>query len=109
MILRLLSAALAAGFLAAIVATGLELALTSPLIVAAERYETPAPGQAAEVRPHALPIVLAHAGHDHAAPDAAPEWQPAPGFQRMAFTGLGTLVGGVGWALLLGAALIACG
>ncbi len=109
MILRLLSAALAAGFLAAIVATGLELALTSPLIVAAERYETPAPGQAAQAPPRALPIVLAHAGHDHAPPEAAPEWQPAPGFQRMAFTGLATLVGGVGWALILGAVLLACG
>lgn len=109
MILRLLSAALAAGFLAAIVATGLELTLTSPLIVEAERYETPAPGQAADARLHALPIVLAHAGHDHTAPDAAPEWQPAPGFQRMAFTGLATLVGGVGWALILGAVLLACG
>lgn len=105
MILRLLSAALAAGFLAAVVATGLELALTSPLIVEAERYETPAPGQAAQ----ALPIVLAHSGHDHETPDAAPEWQPAPGFQRMAFTGLATLVGGVGWALILGAVLLACG
>ncbi|GJD36007.1 CbtA family protein [Methylobacterium aerolatum] len=109
MILRLLSAALAAGFLAAIVATGLELSLTSPLIVAAERYETPAPGQAAQGTTRALPIVLAHSGHDHAAPDAAPDWQPAPGFQRMAFTGLATLVGGVGWALILGAVLIALG
>lgn len=109
MILRLLSAALAAGFLAAVVATGLELALTSPLIVAAERYETPAPGQAAQAVPHALPIVLAHAGHDHGTSEAQPEWQPAPGIQRMAFTGLATLVGGVGWALILGAVLLACG
>lgn len=105
MILRLLSAALAAGFLAAVVATGLELALTSPLIAEAERYETPAPSHSVQ----SLPIVLAHAGHDHAAPDASPEWQPAAGFQRMAFTGLATLVGAVGWALILGAVLIACG
>jgi hypothetical protein len=35
MIIRLLSAALAAGFFAAVVVTGLELTLTSPLIVAA--------------------------------------------------------------------------
>lgn len=105
MILRLLSAALAAGFLAAVVATGLELALTSPLIVEAERYEAPAPSHSVQ----SLPIVLAHAGHDHAAPDASPEWQPAAGFQRMAFTGLATLVGAVGWALILGAVLIACG
>lgn len=106
MIIRLLSAALAAGFFAAAVVTGLELTLTSPLIVAAERYEQQEPShQAAK----ALPIVLAHAGHDHAAPDAAPEWQPGPGLPRMAFTGLATLVGGVGYAMLLGAVMIACG
>ena len=109
MILRLLSAALAAGFLAAVVATGLQLALTSPLIIEAERYEQREPSRAAEIPHPAWPIVLAHSGHDHATPDAAPEWQPAPGFQRMAFTGLATLVGGVGYALLLGAVLIACG
>lgn len=106
MIIRLLSAALAAGFFAAAVVTGLELTLTSPLIVAAERYEQQdSPHQAAQ----ALPIVLAHAGHDHAAPDAVPEWQPGPGLPRMAFTGLATLVGGVGYALLLGAVMLACG
>jgi cobalt transporter subunit CbtA len=111
MIIRLLSAALAAGFFAAAIVTGLELTLTSPLIVAAERYEQQeAPNRAAKALPiKALPIVLAHAGHDHAAPDAAPEWQPAPGLPRMAFTGLATLVGGVGYALLLGAVMLACG
>lgn len=110
MILRLLSAALAAGFLAAMVATGLQLALTSPLIIEAEKYEAREPSRAADARPivHAS-IVLAHSGHDHAGPESAPEWQPAPGLQRMAFTGLATLVGGVGYALLLGAVLLACG
>jgi predicted cobalt transporter CbtA len=100
MILRLLSAALAAGFLAAVVATGLQLALTSPLIIEAERYEQRGASHAAEAFPvvHAH-IVRVHSGHDHGTPDAAPEWQPAPGFQRMAFTGLATLVGGVGYAL----------
>lgn len=107
MIIRLLSAALAAGFFAAAIVTGLELTLTSPLIVAAERYEQQeAPNRAAKALPiKAFPIVLAHAGHD----DAAPEWQPAPGLPRMAFTGLATLVGGVGYALLLGAVMLACG
>ncbi|WP_457105277.1 CbtA family protein [Methylobacterium sp. P5_C11] len=106
MIIRLLSAALAAGFFAAAVVTGLELTLTSPLIVAAERYEQQEPSHQA-AKP--LPIVLAHAGHDHAAPDAAPEWQPGQGLPRMAFTALATLVGGVGYALLLGAVMLACG
>ena len=110
MIIRLLSAALAAGFLAAVVVTGLELTLTSPLIVAAEAYEDRGAHRAAEAIPiRALPIVLAHADHEHAAPDAAPEWQPGPGLPRMAFTGLATLVGAVGYALLLGAVMLACG
>ena len=115
MIVRLLSAALAAGFLAAVVTTGLQLSLTSPLILEAERYET----QAAADLPRAFPLVhahlhaplhLAHGGHDHgAAPDAAPAWQPGAGLPRMAFTGLATLVGGVGYALLLGAVMLALG
>ncbi|MDP4022146.1 CbtA family protein [Methylobacterium sp. NEAU 140] len=124
MILRLLSAALAAGFLAAVVTTGLELTLTSPLIIAAEAYETQGTQRAAQASPAGLPIVPAHdvharvvqarivqvhAGHDHGAPSAAPAWQPGEGLPRMAFTGLATLVGAVGYALLLGAVMLACG
>lgn len=116
MITRLLSAALVAGFLASVVATGLQLALTSPLILQAETYE--GGGAHAAVAPSAAVtfaslIVPAHApsqhnhgegAHDHGQAD---EWQPAPGLQRMAFTGLATLVGGVGYALLLAAVMLA--
>jgi cobalt transporter subunit CbtA len=114
MISRLLSAALAAGFLAAVVTTGLQLSLTSPLILEAERYENHE-AQAAQNALPALPIVhahlhLAHGGHDHgAAPDAPRAWQPGEGLPRMLFTGLATLVGGVGYALLLGAVMLALG
>ncbi|MCJ2036832.1 CbtA family protein [Methylobacterium sp. J-068] len=114
MIIRLVSAALVAGFLAAVVATGLQLALTSPLIIAAERYETQASAEPARSSPASL-IVRVHGGHDHGTKDpsvsggeTAPEWQPGPGLPRMAFTALATLVGGVGYTLLLGAALLAC-
>ena len=124
MIIRLLSAALVAGFLAAVVATGLQLALTSPLIIAAERYETHAALdlQAPDERPaSALPILLAHAHSGHEAGQGSGQesgqesgqadsaWQPGPGLPRMAFTGLATLIGGVGYALLLGAVMLACG
>lgn len=112
MIIRLVSAALVAGFLAAVVATGLQLALTSPLIIAAERFETQA---AAPAPAFASLVVLVHGGHDHGTKDpsvaggeVAPAWEPGPGLPRMAFTGLSTLVGGVGYALLLGAVLLAC-
>lgn len=111
MIVRLLSAALAAGFFAAVVATGLQLALTSPLIIEAERYETGT--HAAMPLGDVLPanwIVQVHEHvHGDASPDAAPEWQPGAGLPRMAFTGLATLIGGVGYALLLGAVMIAIG
>ncbi|HEV7439290.1 MAG TPA: CbtA family protein, partial [Methylobacterium sp.] len=119
MIIRLLSAALVAGFLAAVVATSLQFALTSPLIIAAERYETHAAldPQAPDERPaSALPILLAHAHSGHEAGQGSGQesgqadsaWQPGPGLPRMAFTALATLVGGVGYALLLGAVLAAC-
>lgn len=128
MIVRLVSAALVAGFLAAVVATGLELALTSPLILKAETYEgqaasaaSPRPyvTNAVAVRPVALPSAVwggerhdalltpVHGGESHDHSGTAEEWQPAPGLQRMAFTGLATLIGGVGYALLLGAAMLA--
>ncbi|QRE73947.1 CbtA family protein [Methylobacterium aquaticum] len=102
----LLAAALVAGFLAACVASALQFALTSPLILAAEKYETAetvAPARHALANPL---IVLAHAGHDHG---GEPQWQPAPGLPRLAFTALATLVSGVGYALLLGAVLVATG
>lgn len=103
---RLLAAALVAGFLAACVTSLLQFALTSPLILAAEKYETAditAPAAHAFANPL---IVLAHAGHDHG---GEPQWQPAPGLPRLAFTALATLVSGVGYALLLGAVLVATG
>ncbi|SFK78718.1 CbtA family protein [Methylorubrum salsuginis] len=110
MIVRLLSAALVAGFLASVVATGLQLALTSPLILQAETFEGGhSHAHAPTVAPASL-IVKAHAhGHGEAAEgEAKPdEWQPAEGFQRMAFTGLATLIGGVGYALLLAAVMLA--
>lgn len=114
MITRLLSAALVAGFLASVVATGLQLALTSPLILRAETFEE-AGAHAALAPPAAVTfaslIVPAHApsghGHGEGGHDHADGWQPAPGLQRMAFTGLATLVGGVGYALLLAAVMLA--
>lgn len=117
MFIRLVSAALVAGFLASVVTTGLQLVLTSPLILKAETYE----GQSAAREPersishivptHGVPpyIVPAHGGHadEHGdAPAADAEWQPAPGLARMAFTGLATLIGAVGSALVLGAVML---
>ncbi|KMO31467.1 cobalt transporter [Methylobacterium tarhaniae] len=109
---RLLAAALVAGFLAACVASVLQFALTSPLILAAEKYETAEAVAPATRHAFANPlIVLAHSGHGSAGHDhgGEPQWQPAPGLPRLAFTALATLVSGVGYALLLGAVLVATG
>lgn len=102
MIVRLVSAALVAGFLAAVVSTGLQLALTSPLILKAETYE----GQAAVPQARAALFVPVHGDPHGEGHGSAEHWQPAPGLARMAFTGLATLVGGIGYALLLGAAML---
>lgn len=109
MVIRLVSAALVAGFLAAVVATGLQIALTSPLILRAETYETRAALATPALSRLILParILRVHGGEHHADPGAEPDWQPAPGVERLAYTGLATLVGGVGYALLLGAVLTA--
>ncbi|MGY2047295.1 CbtA family protein [Methylobacterium sp. JK268] len=114
MTIRLLSAALVAGFLAACVASGLQFALTSRLILEAETYENHAAETHAALAPlPGLIVLAAHAEHDHGkAPERtaeAEEWQPAPGLPRLAFTALATLVTGVGYALLLGAVLLATG
>lgn len=106
MTIRLLSAALAAGFLAACVASLLQFALTSPLILRAETYETRAEAPLALVHlAHATGAPAAGEAHDH----GIAEWEPGEGLPRLAFTALATLVSGVGYALLLGAALLASG
>jgi cobalt transporter subunit CbtA len=99
MISRVLTAACVAGFLAALAATLLQAFATTPLILKAEAYER----KAAIERPGGAVLVLAHMHQTHA-PDGAAE-----GFSRLAFTGLATLLSGVGYALLLAAVLLAAG
>jgi cobalt transporter subunit CbtA len=111
MILRVLKAALVAGFLAACVAATLQAFLTSPLILQAETYE-----KAATPEVHASAAVgfgsLIHLAHDHHGPADAAEarvWEPGEGLPRIAFMALATLVSGVGYASILAALLLAAG
>jgi cobalt transporter subunit CbtA len=107
MIARVLKAALVAGFLAACVATSLQLVLTTPLILQAETYETGALHEAGDAaRGDQEPVHRHGASHDEAAAD---EWKPGDGLPRAAFTFLATLVSGVGYALVLAALLLATG
>ncbi len=148
---RVLSAALVAGFWAALVASLLQAVWTTPLILQAERLEhragvpwapgaerlehraavlrapgaerfehraaasslgsgaivlAPMTGASAPAR-----IVLAHDGAHAPSPEAHAhgDWAPQEGLERVAFTGLATLVSGVGYALVLLALLLAAG
>lgn len=114
MIVKVLSAALVAGFLAACVGLALQVVLTRPLILQAEAFERlqqPQRQQAQTGRFGPGLLHLAHEGHSHEAPSTAEagEWEPGEGLPRIAFTGLATLVSGVGYALLLLASMLAAG
>lgn len=109
MISRVLTAACVAGFLAAVVATVLQVFATTPLILKAEAFE-----KRASLEAPGAALVLAHM-HRAPAPEATAAeidhdaWKPGEGLSRAAFTGLATLIGGVGYALLLTALLLAAG
>lgn len=86
MIARVLLAALAAGLVAGLVATGLQAARITPLILKAEAYEAgPATSDV----------------HDE---DAA--WAPAEGLERHGYTLMSNVLTGVGFALVLVAAFV---
>jgi cobalt transporter subunit CbtA len=108
MISRVLTAACVAGFLAAAVVTTLQVFATMPLILKAETYEKQASLESPAV------LILAHV-HQTPTPDAKPTeadheaWKPSEGLSRIAFTGIATLIGAVGYALLLAALLVVAG
>lgn len=94
---RIVRAALIAGCLAGLLATGLQMTKVWPLILAAETFEEAAPTQA-----H-------HHGADPAAMAAhaamAEAWAPEDGVERMAYTLFFNLLAGFGFALLVNAGL----
>jgi cobalt transporter subunit CbtA len=103
MIARVFGTALVAGFLAACMSLLLQTTLTTPLILKAERSEH----QHSQRQPNGGLIHLAHVEHSAPSGTDGEAWKPAEGLQRVAFTGLATLVGGVGYAFLLLAVMLA--
>lgn len=81
---RFLLAALVAGVVAGLALAGAQAVRALPLIHQAEVYET-----------------VAHAAASPAAAHVHAGWQPAEGFQRLAFTLVADLLVGIGFALLL--------
>ena len=94
---RIVTAALVAGAIAGLVATGLQMTRVWPLILAAETFEDAAPTQAHH---HGAD---ASAAATHAA--LAEAWQPAEGAERMTYTLFFNLLAGFGFALLVNAGL----
>ena len=93
MLRRILFTALIAGTVAGLFAAGIQHLKLIPLIAAAEVYEAAG----------------THADHQHgAAPNqqgAAPEWEPAPGVERVGYTVVADVLAGIGFALLLAGAV----
>ena len=106
MITRVLATALAAGFAAGVLVAVLQHFTTTPLILAAEVYETQA-GHASLYETGEARLVLAHMGHDDAAGEA--EWSPNDGLERTLFTSTVTVATAVGFAFLLLAGFLFAG
>jgi cobalt transporter subunit CbtA len=106
MLKRVFSVGLLAGLVAGLALALLQHAVTVPLILAAEVYETAAEANAATVHDHG---VSGH--HDHAAtaPDQPKEWSPADGIERTLSTSVATIVTAIGFALILLAAMLLAG
>jgi cobalt transporter subunit CbtA len=89
---RVIVTALASGLIAGLAFFAVQAWRVLPLIRAAEVYETaaPAPRDATQAADH-------QPDHDH----AGAGWEPAEGFERLAYTALADVVSGVGFAMLL--------
>jgi cobalt transporter subunit CbtA len=90
---RILFAAVIGGFAAALLLTGVQAFKVLPLILEAETYETAAVDHA-----HGAQAESDHA-HD------ADAWAPADGGERLAYTLMTNVLTGIGFALLLTAAM----
>jgi len=98
MIRNLLLAAIAAGMLAGVVATAAQSVKVIPLILEAETYETA--GEAAAAPAHSHDAATPAHSHD------AEAWGPEDGIERLAYTLLANILAGVGFACVLGAAIM---
>ena len=105
---RIVSTALLAGVMAGVVVWGAHMVKTTPLILAAEVYETaPAAHSHADTQAHAHPAPAQ--AQDQPAPPEAQEWAPADGIERNLYTLLADVVTGVGFAFLLVGAMALSG
>lgn len=111
MLTRIVAVGLLAGVLSGLVVSGLQHATTVPLILKAETYENAAPAPAhqhSSSNSHGeARLILVHTAEPAAGEPEA--WAPQDGIERTAYTSLATVGTGVGFALMLLAAMIASG
>ena len=88
MIYRIFSSALVAGFLSALLITGLQALITTPLIIQAESFEISSPADINSTNE-----------------DATEEWMPEDGMERTLYSLLANFGAATGFALLL---LVGC-
>lgn len=100
MILRALFVAIAAGLLAGMVISLVQMLKVTPVIHAAEVYETAAPGGAA-THEHSDGSLHQHQG--------AEAWGPQDGIERISYTWMTNMLVGVGYGLLLMAGFVLSG
>jgi len=106
MLKTLILSAAAAGLAAGLVTAALQQVTTTPLIIAAEAYES---GTAEIHRHSALPDAFLVSTHDAPTSDQAEGWSPADGVERTFMTSLATIVLGIGFALALLGAMVVSG
>jgi len=112
MLQRILLSAIGAGFCAGLLIAAVQHFTTTPLIVAAEAYEgsdgePDHPADASLAPSFAPPAYVAIALSSEAATtDASEPWAPADGLERATVTSLATVLTGIGFALMLVAAMV---
>lgn len=108
MLARILSVGLLAGLVAGLLVAVLQQVTTTPLIVAAEVFETKAADHPAATAQTAHDHgTHEHGTHEHGGHDEG--WKPADGLPRLFYTSLATIVTAVGMALLMLAAMVVTG
>jgi cobalt transporter subunit CbtA len=103
---RIVSTAVAAGLVAGLALTAVQMVQVTPIILQAETYEDARPA------PVAAPAAHVHADaheHEHAAAHQHAGWKPENGTERTLYTILANITMGIAYGLLLCAALTVAG
>lgn len=109
MLTRVFAVGLLAGLLAGLIVALLQAYTTTPIIIAAERYEhAVSPSPSASLDGEAR-LILVHSGHDHDEAAEANEWAPADGIERTLYTSAATIGTAIGFAMILLAGMLAAG